>query len=224
MFGQKIQLLLIFLISMLQIQWLNPLREKVEQANQIYFQEQYEEAVRAYTDIAANYAPESDELHYNIGNAWFKQADYDKAIAEYQQAIDSSDETLAARAHYSIGNAHFKKEDYASAIDSYIKSLDLNPDDEDAKYNLEVARRKLKEQIDQNKDQQQNQQEQQQDQQQQQSEQNEDQQDQNQQNQQNEHQQDQEQQPAEQNQQEEGTTASATEPAGTVSIPASGAG
>jgi hypothetical protein len=31
-------------------------------------------------DIAATYAPQSKELHFNIGNAWFSSRKYDKAM------------------------------------------------------------------------------------------------------------------------------------------------
>ncbi|MFB3787002.1 MAG: tetratricopeptide repeat protein, partial [bacterium] len=149
--------LLIGFLALAQAGWINPLRDRVEEANKIYAEGKYEEAVQQYTDIAATYAPESPELHFNIGNAWFRAGDYEKAIAEYQKVAGAPDEKLEAKAHYGIGNACYRMEDYAKAIESYIQSLRLNPDDEDAKYNLELARRKLKEQIDQNKNQQQQQ-------------------------------------------------------------------
>ncbi len=154
----------IFLLAILigcQVAWINPLRDQVKKANQVYSEEKYQEAIQLYTDIAATYAPESKELHFNIGDSWFRQEDYDKSIEEYQKVVGASDEKFEALAHYNIGNAQFRKEDYQKAIESYIYSLKLNPTDEDAKYNLEVARRKLKEQIDKNK-QQQDQQDQQQ--------------------------------------------------------------
>jgi Ca-activated chloride channel homolog len=147
---------IIFLIALIgcQVAWINPLRDHVKKANQVYNEEKYQEAIQLYTDIAATYAPESKELHFNIGDSWFKQEDFDKAIEEYQNVVGASDEKFEAHAHYNIGNAQFRKEDYQKAIESYIHSLKLNPTDEDAKYNLEVARRKLKEQIDKNKQQQ----------------------------------------------------------------------
>ncbi len=194
-FSNRLALVLLCGLASMQIAWINPLREKVEQANEMYFQGDYEKAIQNYTDIAATYAPESEELHFNIGNAWFRQEHYDKAMEEFQQVYGSTDEMLEAKAYYNVGNCHFRKEDYVKAIEAYVESLKLNPDDEDAKYNLELARRKLKEQLDKNKQQQDQQQQQQQDQQQQ------DQQQQQQQNQQN--QEDQQQEGQQQQQQEE---------------------
>ncbi|MEJ5167477.1 MAG: tetratricopeptide repeat protein, partial [Thermoanaerobaculia bacterium] len=49
-------------------------------------------------------------------------------------------------AYYNIGNCYFQKEDFLNAIEFYKKALDLDPNDEDAKINLELARKKLKDQ------------------------------------------------------------------------------
>jgi len=43
-----------------------------------------------------------------------------------------------------MGNCYFRNNDLPKAIDSYKRALELDPDDRDAKYNLEVARQKLK--------------------------------------------------------------------------------
>ncbi|MDX9754714.1 MAG: tetratricopeptide repeat protein [bacterium] len=148
------KLTLIALLGMGQIAWINPLRDRVKEANTAYANAEYERAIQLYTDIAATYAPESKEMHFNIGNSWFRQEKYDKAIEEFNHVLGSPDAKLDAQAYYSMGNCHFRTENYAEAINAYIESLKLNPDDEDAKYNLEVARRKLKDQMDKNKEQQ----------------------------------------------------------------------
>jgi hypothetical protein len=55
---------------------------------------------------------------------------------------------MDGKAYYNIGNAYFKQDKLQESIQSYIKALDINPDDRDAKYNLELARAKLKEMAD----------------------------------------------------------------------------
>jgi hypothetical protein len=73
-------------------------------------------------------------------------------------------------AYFNSGNAQFQKQEFMRAIESYKKALELNPGDVDAKYNLELSRVMLKEQLKrqpQDKNQQQQQQDQQQQQQQQ---------------------------------------------------------
>jgi len=147
--------------------WINPYRERVEEGNREFQAEEYEKALGIYADAAAVFDPESRELHFNIGDSWYKQKDYQKAIEEYSRVFGSNSPLLEAKAHYNIGNASFEQEDYAGAIGAYVSSLKLNNKDEDTKYNLEVARKKLKEQLDKMKNQQESQDQQQQQQQQQ---------------------------------------------------------
>jgi tetratricopeptide (TPR) repeat protein len=142
--------------------WINPFRERVHEGNEKYKEGKYEESLKIYADAAATFDPESRELHFNIGDSWYKQKDYVKAIEEFSRSIGSEDPLLEAKAHYNIGNASFEQSDYAGAIEEYVRSLKLNSKDEDAKYNLEVARKKLKEQLDKMKDQAQSQQQQEQ--------------------------------------------------------------
>ena len=100
---------------------------------------------------------------------------------------------IEADSYYNLGNTMMAQEKYAEAFEAYKNSLKINPNDEDARYNLEYARWKLI--------QQQQQQQQQQDQQQQDKEQEEKDQQQQQQNQQ--QQQDQQQQEENQEQQQQ---------------------
>jgi tetratricopeptide (TPR) repeat protein len=57
------------------------------------------------------------------------------------------DPKLEASAHYNLANTYFRMQDYQKAITGYQEALSLNPDDMDAKFNLELSRKMLKEQI-----------------------------------------------------------------------------
>jgi Ca-activated chloride channel family protein len=59
---------------------------------------------------------------------------------------------LKAQAFYNLGNAFFKKEKFKEAIEAYKRALALDPHDERAKWNLEIAERKQQEQKDKDKD------------------------------------------------------------------------
>jgi tetratricopeptide (TPR) repeat protein len=54
-----------------------------------------------------------------------------------------------------MGNALYRSGKYPEAIQAYQKCLDLTPDDEDAKYNIEFVRKKMKEMMDKEKQRQQ---------------------------------------------------------------------
>lgn len=154
----------IFFVSQIQAQ---SIRAKVNKGNEQYDVEKYEEALTSYTDALLD-----DPLHeiaiFNEATANYKLKKYDQAIESLQKLAGSKDLQISAKALYNIGNAQFQQNKLQEAIQSYIHSLDLNPDDADAKHNLELARAKLKEnaqkqpQQNQQNQQQQNQQDQQQ--------------------------------------------------------------
>jgi len=164
-------------------------RAKVAEGNRLYESGRFDEAHQKYLE-ALRENPESPLIRFNNGNALYQSKDFQQALEAYQQAIASGDPDLASAAWYNLGNTLYRSEQLEPSLEAYKQALRLDPDDQDAKHNLERVLEKMKEQ-----EQQQNQQNQDQ--------QNQDQQDQNQdqQNQQNQDQQDQQQdQPQDQQQ------------------------
>jgi len=95
-------------------------------------------------------SPESFEAKFNLGDAFFKQERYDEAIKSYNSAlVFAKDELEKARVHYNIGNSLLKAQKIKESIEGYKKSLRLNPDDQEAKYNLSYALELLKNKDDQ---------------------------------------------------------------------------
>ena len=60
------------------------------------------------------------------------------------EAAKSANPVLRGASHYNRGNALFYEGKYADAVDAYKDSLRANPQDEDAKYNLGIALKALK--------------------------------------------------------------------------------
>jgi len=59
--------------------------ETMHTANQLYEAGQYDQAIQAYQHLADQGYAES-ALFYNLGNAYFKQADYGRAVLNYRRA------------------------------------------------------------------------------------------------------------------------------------------
>ena len=115
------------------------------QGNKLYRQGQYDEALSAYQKAQAE-QPDLAELHYNVGNTLHRKEDYQEAAAETLQGLSKADPDLRARAYYNLGNSFYRQGQFAEAIAAYKEALKLDPDDQDAKHNLELAQRKLEEQ------------------------------------------------------------------------------
>lgn len=182
------------------------LEDAVDKGNKDFAQGKYDAALEQY-QVAEAERPESPELEYNIAGVLHEQEKYEEAVDRYTKALNSEDIGVTANAHYNLGNTYFRMGDYQKAIESYQQALQLRPEDMDSKYNLELSRRLLKEQMqaqpqDSTNQNQQKQQQQDEQQQQQQEQQQNDQQEQQQQGQQNEENKDQKDQQQQQSQQQ----------------------
>lgn len=130
-----------------------------------YFEEgRYPDAETSYRK-ALQLNPKASTT-YNLANSMFLQDRIPEAIAEYKKAINAAEDAdVKQRGYYNMGNAYFQNGEFGQSINAYKEALKINPGDEDAKKNLMLAMRQLKQQ------QQQQQQEKKEDQQQQQEEQ-----------------------------------------------------
>jgi len=139
---------LILLIIFFNIGWSWPasLSSKNKQANKLYKEGKVDEALSRWRDAQIE-NPESGRLHYNIGNGLYEQKKYEDAFKEYEKSLDSKDSELQRSSYYNMGNTHYRMGKLIEAIDDYKKCLDINPDDEDAKYNIEFVRKKIKENL-----------------------------------------------------------------------------
>jgi Ca-activated chloride channel family protein len=106
-----------------------------------------------FTDAEAAYKkaleknPKSREAQFNLGDAQFKQKRYDEAIREFQNsAVTTKNAADQSASLYNIGNSLFEANKYPESIEAYKKALALNPNDEDARYNLMLARERMKQQ------------------------------------------------------------------------------
>lgn len=118
---------------------------KVKQGNLRYDQKMYDQALQLYNEALLE-EPNRREVVYNLANTFYRQGKYKEAATELKKVTDASESAMRARAHYNLGNAFFKENQFQEAADQYTRVLQLDPKDRDAKYNLELALKKLEEQ------------------------------------------------------------------------------
>jgi tetratricopeptide (TPR) repeat protein len=103
-------------------------------------------------DKAVKKLPAEAGTHFDRGAALYALSRFDEAGEEFLRATEAKDPALKASAFYNLGNAFFKKEKFKEAVSAYTRSLGLKPDDKQAKWNLEIALRKQKDQEKKDKD------------------------------------------------------------------------
>jgi tetratricopeptide (TPR) repeat protein len=135
-------------------------RDLVGDGNRYYAEGEYEEALEKYQNAQVN-APQSMVIRFNLADALIQLQRVEESLNELSRVVASGDSALASMASYNAAKVMTDSGDLEAGISGYVNSLRLNPDDGDAKHNLELLLRKLQSQ--QNQQQQQQEQSQQQD-------------------------------------------------------------
>jgi Ca-activated chloride channel family protein len=166
-------------LILVQTGWADSARDLLRRGNKLYTQDNYNDAITQY-DQALVEKPQAFEPKFNKANSYYRLDDLAKAIDLFKEiAADSKDMELVTKTKYNLGNSYFQQglkqrdsdlqkalEDLKTSISYWRQVLDIEPENEKAARNIEVARLIIKDIIDQiNK--QKEQQDQQQDQQQQ---------------------------------------------------------
>ncbi len=104
---------------------------------------------------------------YNLGNAYYKNGKFSEAILRHQEAIKSAvTKEEKHMAYHNIGNTLMQNKQCKEAVEAYKNALRNNPNDDETRYNLGLAKECAKEEggggEDQNQDQDQDQKEDQQ--------------------------------------------------------------
>ena len=116
---------------------------QLKEGNRQFKNGHYDQALKLYEDALID-TPYSSVLHFNAGDASFMNKELPKAEVSFMESAKSADPLLRGASHYNRGNAFFYEGKWAEAIDAYKDSLRASPQDEDAKYNLGVALKALK--------------------------------------------------------------------------------
>ncbi len=151
-------------------------RTLVEEGNTLLAAGDFASALERYKSAEVT-EPESPELAYNQGVAHYKLGEYDAARGAFNRALLTRDLALEAKAKFNLGDVAYasaleKQSNFQEAVDllktgigQYRDALELDPEDEGARKNIEMAQVLIKDLLDKLKKQQEQEQQQQQDQQ-----------------------------------------------------------
>ena len=81
--------------------------------------------------------PDYDAAIFNLSNSLQKQKRFDES-EEYLKKIigNSNDSSIISDSYYNLGNNMLQQQKINEAIDAYKNCLRINPEDEEARYNL----------------------------------------------------------------------------------------
>lgn len=137
--------LIFIFLTVVSVGWTSP-RTEVKRGNQLAGKGAAEDAMIHYKR-ALEMNGDSSVVLYDIGNLLYEQGDYKSAMQFYGGSVDQTEsERKTAETLYNLGNTLFQQQEYEKAAAAYIESLKRNPVDEQAKYNLELAKLMLRQQ------------------------------------------------------------------------------
>ena len=118
----------------------------IKKGNEAYAKKDFEAAITQYKK-AAEKDPLNVIAQYNMGNALFRNNKPDDAVSAYESAVSGFHTPVEkSRAYYNKGVVLQNNNKLPDCIDAYKNALKLNPEDDDARQNLQKALQQQKEQ------------------------------------------------------------------------------
>jgi Ca-activated chloride channel family protein len=120
----------------------------IHKANQYYRSGAYDLAILYYRE-ALKENPQDALASYNLANSLYRHKKYAGSIEEFKRAANAEKPLQKAAAYYNEGVVHSNLKNPTSAIELYKKTLRIDPNDTQARENLQKALSELKKQQDQ---------------------------------------------------------------------------
>ncbi|MEJ7626387.1 MAG: VWA domain-containing protein [Ferruginibacter sp.] len=114
-------------------------KELVKKGNAEFKRKDHPAAIISYKK-AAEMNTDNQAAIYNLGGALYKNGDSSKAITTYEVATKSAKDPLdKSNAFYNKGVVYHNSKKLPECIEAYKSALRINPNDEDARQNLQKA-------------------------------------------------------------------------------------
>ena len=121
-------------------------KDAIIKGNKAYKENNYNAAENAYQEALKN-SDTNVTASYNLGNALYKKNNTEEAVKSYDNAIaNAKDNSVKQKAFYNKGVALQAAKKLPQCITAYENALILNPNDEDARQNLQRALKEQKKQ------------------------------------------------------------------------------
>ena len=112
--------------------------------NRFYKEKKFDKALPEYQK-AKEMNGRDAVTSYNLGNAYFRNTNFDDAIKSFEQSIhNGTEDGLKQSGYYNKGVSLSKQSKLEESIEAYKTAVKMNPSDNDARINLQKALLELK--------------------------------------------------------------------------------
>jgi Ca-activated chloride channel family protein len=118
----------------------------IREGNKLYHERQFEKAIPAYQK-AVEQNPNSATARYNLAIARYRTGNLPDAEKSFDELIEKTPEkNFKEKGYYNKGVTLTKQKKLLESIEAYKNALKLDPNDEDARFNLQKALTEYKKQ------------------------------------------------------------------------------
>lgn len=118
--------------------------ERQEKAGQFFRTENYRKAIEEYTFILEELETKSDEIYLNLAHSFFQMRNADRSAYNYSKLLNSRNLTFQSIAYNQLGFlASEADNDLKRGLEYYKKALIANPQNEEARFNYELIKKRI---------------------------------------------------------------------------------
>ncbi|MBS1669068.1 MAG: tetratricopeptide repeat protein [Bacteroidetes bacterium] len=111
----------------------------IRKGNRLYKEQKLDESQKQYQQ-ALQESPDNPAALYNLGNTQFRKNSFEDAVKSYDALLDHTDNNkIKQQGYYNKGVALAKEQKLEESIAAWKDALKLDPNDEDARENLQKA-------------------------------------------------------------------------------------
>lgn len=112
----------------------------LSEAQQMLQKEKFPDAEANYRQ-AISLNPKDETAKYNLGTAYYGKEKNAEAMLRFKQAaVTATTKADKHRAFHNLGNTYMNEKKYTEAVESYKNALRNNPNDDETRYNLALAK------------------------------------------------------------------------------------
>lgn len=103
----------------------------------------FDQALEGFVDLQVE-RPDDPEVALNVGSTHYQMRNFPAADRTFTQAVMAQDPGVRGQALYNLGNSAYRQGRLPESVELFKAALEINPDDEDAKFNLEFVRDEIR--------------------------------------------------------------------------------
>jgi Ca-activated chloride channel homolog len=115
------------------------------EAKKAFLEGKFKVAIEKYKYLIDSLGVNEEEVRANLASAYFQANDTANAVNAYQQLAQSSNRKINSVANQQLGVMANNTEKLEEALQHFKQALKAAPENEDARYNYEVVKKKLEE-------------------------------------------------------------------------------